>query len=232
MKSKIVNKLNMYHAVSLVCQTHTSAWDTTPAFVQGYDAFVAKVTALEQQAYQHTQSLVGVRENKDVFRETTIEKAEVIANALRSLAAFSGNSMLKSAMRFQHTQLEKSNATRLIQYLDSIIEAAGSHIIELPDYGVSQTKLDELIVLRDQLTHQLSATRNALVVRKSLTTNLEQLAKEIDQLLKNALDKLVLVLKADSPQFFLQYTAARVIVDHRGKTHKPKNPLPPATPRE
>lgn len=222
----------MYHAVSVVCQAHTTVWETTPAFVQVYGVFVSKVTELEQQAYQHTQSLVGVRENKDLHREATIQKAEVIANALRSLAALSDDSVLKATMRFQHTQLEKAGATRLIQYLDSIIEAAGNHITQLPDYGVSQPKLDELIELRDQLVYRLGSTRDALVIRKSLTANLDLLVKEIDGLLKNTIDKLVLVLKADFPQFFLQYTAARVVVDHKGKTNKPKNPLPPAMPRE
>lgn len=232
MKTKIVNKLNMYHAVVAVCEAHTSDWETIPAFGENYGLFVAKVTQLEQQAYQHTQSLVGVRASKDQERETAIKKAEVIANALRSLGTVSGDTKLNAILRFPHTTLMQSNATRLIQYLDSIIEAAGNHASELPAYGVSPEKLEEMIQLRDQLALTLGAPRNAIVVRKTLTNELDQLIRELDGFLKNNLDALVQVLKADYPAFSELYKAARIVVDHKGKSIKPKNPLPPVAPKE
>ena len=227
MRTRIINKLNMYHTVSSVCETHASVWNTIPAFGQNYQLFLAKVAALEQEAYQHTQSLVGVTESKEVERKTAIEKAQIVASALRSLGSVSADTKLMAQLRFPQTRLLQAGATRLIQYLDSIIEAAGNHLTELPDYGISQYKIDELIQVRDQLTVTLGTPRNAIITRKILTDKLDQLTGELDHLLKDTLDELVLVLKPDYPEFANLYKAARVIVDQKGKSNKPKPPLPP-----
>ena len=231
MEMRLVNKLNMYQAVQLVCDEHPDAWNTIPAFGQIYQLFVGKVSTLKQQAYLHTQTITGVREAKDAERAAVVKKAEVVANALRSLGGVLSDTKLRAQLRFSHSKLMQCNAPRLMQYLDSIIEAATAHMAELPDYGVTQAKLDELTLLRYQLEQTLLATRNAIVTRRSLSTELGLLTRELDQLLRINLDPLMLVIESDYPEFFRLYQAARVVVDHRGKSTKPKPPQGP-TPRE
>lgn len=231
MQVKTVNKLNMYQAVQLVCDEHPDAWNTLPAFGQIYQLFASKVSTLKQQAYLHTQTTTGVREAKDAERAAVVKKAEVVANALRSLGGMISDTKLRAQLRFSHSNLMQCNAQRLMQYLDCIIEAATAHMAELPDYGVTQAKLDKLTLLRYQLEQTLLATRNAIVNRKSLSAELGLLTRELDQLLRVNLDPLILVLEPDYPEFFRLYQAARVVVDHKGKSGKPKPPQEP-TPRE
>jgi len=227
MRIKLVNKNNMYQGVEVVCIEHQDVWNGMLAFVQLFQLYVGKISSFKQQAYLHTHAIIGVREVKDEQRTLVIKKAEVIAGALRSLGMLEGDTKLKALLRFSHSQLMKSNATRLQQYLDNIVGLANAHIGELPDYGVTQAKLDELQLLREQLEQTLLTTRNAIVVRRSLTSELEILSHEIDELLKGGLDQLMLGLESDHPEFYRQYKAARDIVDHKGKTNKPKPPLAP-----
>jgi len=217
MKTRLVNKLNMYQAVELVCDAHADTWITISAFVQIYQLFVGKLSTLKQQAYLHTNVTIGVREAKDVERATVVKKAIIIAGALRSLSNVESNAKLSAQLRFSYSKLMQCNAIRLMQYLDTIIEVATIHIAELPDFGIPQAKLDELILLRNQLEQTLLTTRNAIVVRKSLSTELELLSHETNQLLRANLDQLMLVVGNDHPAFYRQYQAARVTVDHRGK---------------
>lgn len=227
MQVKTVNKLNMYQAVQLVCDEHSNAWNTIPAFGQIYQLFVGKLSSLKQQSYQHTQTTIGVREAKDVERALVVKKALLIAGALRSLGGLISDTKLSAQLRFSQSKLMQCNAPRLLQYLDSIIEAAGEHVMELPDYGITQAKLDELLQLRNQLEQTLLATRNAIVVKRSLSTELELLTREIDRLLRVSLDQLMLVIGDDQPEFYRQYQAARVVIDHKGKSNKPKPPQAP-----
>jgi len=220
----------MFDTVETSCDAHESDWETVSAFGEIYGLYKSKVAEARLLAYQHTQSLIGVRAYKDEERERAIEKVEVIANALRSLGAVSGEVKLNEHLRFSHTALIQSNATRLIQYVDSILEEAAAHTSELPAYGVSQEKLDEMMEIRDQLVVTLGTPRNAIVLRKTLTEAMDELVHEIDELLKNNLDPLVEVMKADFPKFSKLYKAARVVVDHKGKSNKPKKPLPPTAP--
>jgi len=219
----------MYQGVELVCIEHQDAWNGILAFVQTFQLFVGKLSVFKQKAYLHTNATIGVREVKDVERANVVKKAQVIASALRSLSSLQSDVKLNAQLRFSYTRLMQCNATRLQQYLDTIMDVATAHIEDLPDYGITQAKLDELQLLRNQLEQTLLTTRNAIVVRKSLTAELELLSREIDQLLKVNLDQLMLVIGADDPEFYRQYQAARLIVDHKGKTSKPKPPLSPNT---
>jgi len=227
MQVKLVNKLNMYQAVQLVCDEHPDAWETIPAFGQIYQLFVEKLSFLKQQSYLHTHTTIGVREAKDIERTLVVKKALVIASALRSLGSLVSDTKLNAQLRFSHSKLMQCNATRLLQYLDSITNAATEHIAELPDYGITESKLEELLLLRNQLEQTLLTTRNAIVVRRSLSTELEILTHDIDRLLKVSLDQLMQVIGSDHAEFLRQYQAARLVVDHKGKSGKPKPPLSP-----
>jgi len=229
MRVQLVNKLNMYQAVELVCDEHQDAWNMIPAFVQTVQLLTEKLDTFKHQAYLHTHATIGVRETKDEERMLVIKKAEIIAGALRSLSTLEGDTKLSTLLRFSHSHLVQSNATRLQQYLDNITDIATAHITELSDYGVSQAKLEELQLLCNQLEQTLLKTRNAIVVRRSLSTEMELLAHDIDKLLKLSLDQLMLGVESDHPEFYRQYKAAREIVDYKGKSNKPK---PPHTPKQ
>lgn len=64
----------------------------------------------------------------------------------------------------------------------------------------------------------MNAPRNAIIDRKGQTIGIKTLITEIDGIIKLQLDKLLFILKEDHPQFFIDYTNARMIVDH-GSRH-------------
>ncbi|MDE3066763.1 MAG: hypothetical protein KGJ60_04340 [Verrucomicrobiota bacterium] len=53
--------------------------------------------------------------------------------------------------------------------------------------------------------------------------------KTVTSLLRNNLDKEMLMFKKSSPDYYAGYLAARVIVDHGGRTATPQ-PTPPPPP--
>jgi len=222
MENRIVNKLNMYKAEIAVCTKHQSAWSAMFAFQEGFDELKDLTELLEQLSFEHAQGIVGVTAVKNEERLATAEKAGLLANSLRALATKTKNTALAEQMHFRQATLESGKATRAIQLITQVVNSAGIYAAELLTYyDVGQQQIDELAQLRDHLALSLGNTRNAIIERKALTAKIKSLVKEIDDLLKNNLDKQVKILKQSQPAFFAHYMAGRNVVDLKGKSNKP-----------
>ena len=229
MDNRISNKLNMYRAEIAVCTENQAAWGGMDIFSQHFSELSSKVTLLEQLSYQQAQVMVGVTAAKNKEREKTAEKFEAIANVLRVHAASTGNVSLQKQMAFSHAELVNGKSERSIQLMGQVIESAALNASAFAAYNINAQQVAELTTLRDHLGDSMEATRNTIIARKLLTVQIRTLVKETDALLKN-LDKLVKVLKAAHPEFYLHYRAARTVVDQKGKSNKPKAPAVPPNP--
>lgn len=59
--------------------------------------------------------------------------------------------------------------------------------------------------------------RVSQVNKKGITTNLKALFAEADELLKDKLDSLLLILRKDEPELYTGYSKARIIIDLKGR---------------
>ena len=205
----------MYKSVKTIVSGNNVSWEGLPAFVSAFASFSEKLGLLEQHAYNQNLALVGVSAVKDAKREVVADKGYAMASSIAAYAVISNEVSLINQMKISHWDLKASSRSRVLQHLDLILTSATEHVNDLGDFGVDQSTIDELQGLRDELDVLLSAPRNAIVERKVLTQQIKLLSKDIDALLKLQLDKLMVVLKADFPQFYAQYKSARIIIDHK-----------------
>ena len=76
-----------------------------------------------------------------------------------------------------------------------------------------------------------TAPRTAVAGRAGQTRTMPPAVKTVTSLLRNRLDKQMLMFKRSNPEFFAGYLSARVIVDrHGGGGATPTPPTPPAPP--
>lgn len=213
MRKKTKNRLAMYKAVKTVIAENNAAWTGLQAFADAFGTFSEKVELLEQHSYNQSLALVGVSAVKDVKKEMAADRAHAISSSLGAYAVLNSDVELINQMKISHYDLRNAPRSRVIQLLDLIIVKATEHVNDLGAFGVDQAGIDELQLLRDELDALLSAPRNAIISRKVLTQQIRLLERDIDALLKLQMDKLMVVLKQEHPDFFAAYRNARIIID-------------------
>lgn len=212
------NKIAMYKAVRTIIETNQANWSELPAFASAVQTFDQRLDALEQAAYHQNLALVGVSAVKNAKRSIVAEKAYAMSSSMVAFAVVTDNVELVNHMKIAKHELDNCSKDKMLILVDRIITRASELVNLLVDYGIDQASIDELQLLRDELDAQMNAPRNAIIDRKGQTARIKSLVRELDAILKFQLDKLLFILKEDHPQFFIAYSNARLIVDHKNRT--------------
>lgn len=207
----------MYKSLKTVLTSHQANWSALPAFASAVQTFEARLAALEESTYHQNLALVGVSAVKDAKKAIVADKAYAISSAMVAYAVVNNDVELLNHMKISRHQIVYASRDLILVLLDRIITRASGRVNELDPYGVDQASIDELQTLRDELDEQMGAPRTAIIDRKGQTSRIKSLVKELDVIIKFQLDKLMQILRDDHPDFFLAYTHARVIVDHRSR---------------
>ena len=212
------NKVAMYKSLKTIIAQNEASWTSLPAFANAYQTFVERLSALEQRGYQQNLALVGVSAVKDAKKAIVIDKTFAMGSAITAYAVLNKDVELINHMKISKHMLNSAGKELLLVLVDRVIKRATSLAGQLDDFGVDAASVEELSTLRDELDAQMNAPRNAIIDRKGQTIGIKTLITEIDGIIKLQLDKLLFILKEDHPQFFIDYTNARMIVDH-GSRH-------------
>lgn len=204
----------MYQTVQQSVEASTS-WNGLTAFESAYTAFSAKMLLLEELAQQQVLALKGVKPVKTAKREKLAKKAAEVVAALKAFASATDNPGLIGMLNFRISKFQHGAAQLSLQLIGMVIEQATIHLNDLGAFGVDQAKINEVITLRDEFVAVLNSPRTAIVDRKVITLKIDELVNEIDAILKDQMDNLVVLLDQTDHAFFLNYNAARVIVDHK-----------------
>lgn len=204
----------MYKSLKTVLTSHQANWSTLPAFASAVQTFEARLTALEEATYHQNLALVGVSAVKDAI---VSDKAYAMSSAMVAYAIVNNDVELLNHMKISKHQIAQASRDLILVLLDRIISRATGLVNDLEAYGVDQASIDELQTLRNELDQQMGAPRTAIIDRKGQTSRIKSLVKELDVIIKFQLDKLMQILKEDHPAFFVAYSNARMIIDHRNR---------------
>lgn len=227
MKKRVHEKLAMYKTVQQVLSANAPAWEGIPAMVGTVQEFNTKVEKLDELGYIHGMATAGTRSTKDLYKSETIDLAERIAGALKSLAGVTGNLELKEALNFSRSKLRFSSNAKTIILIDTIIIKGMAYSTELEAYGISSSDLQELQDRRVTLNGLLPSTRTSIINRMEFTARIDLMVKELDNILKDMIDPQMLVLKKDHPEFFRKYTFSRNIIESASRSTGSEAPSEP-----
>jgi hypothetical protein len=90
---------------------------------------------------------------------------------------------------------------------------ADTHIANLADYGITPASLTDFQNLITAYTTTSQTPRTAISTRKTAIANLKQQFTDTNNWVKRVLDKLIISLKPDYPDFVAQYFNDRIIID-------------------
>lgn len=208
----------MYRTVESTVDAYSGSWSGLPAFANPYNVFKEKLIQLQNYGKEQSSALIGVSVAKEAQRVKTADKTVKLASALSAYAASIDNEILREQVNVSSTEVLHASRASALQVVERILELATTHLANLGDFGISQSDVEDLEAAHDELNLLFYAPRKAIVDRKYLTDAMDELVNDLDDLLKNTIDKLMVVIKDSDEVFYHKYISARTIV-HFGTGH-------------
>lgn len=206
-------KLSMYRAVSQHCSLNAAIVNTNLAFKSSNTTLDAKIATLLTSETSVQKQTKGVAQDKGTLRATLVLTAFETAAQVSAFATKTKNDTLKQIVNFSMTDLERIKDDLLIPTCNNIKKAANDNLANLADYGVTVASLTAFQTDMDNYSASVAKPRLAKTQKTTDGKNVKAIMKEIDNILKEEMDKTVVNFRKTYPDFVTKYKEVRKIVD-------------------
>ena len=215
--------------VAAYMNKNQTIWTGNKAVTDTMTALNTALGTVGTKAQQQETPIVGEEEQKVLIRHDYEDEIMRIAGQLCSLASKNNDMNLAAQTELTLPQLDKLSVDVLEATGNRISGLATTNLTGLADYGITQTDVTGLDAMTTQFHGAKTAPRKAIATRAGQTKTLTPAVKTVTSLLRNRLDKEMLLFKKSNPEFYAGYASARVILD-RGARKNGSQPAPaPAT---
>lgn len=209
----------MYETVQSVILKHQATWNNTPAFVEAYDAFAAKLDGLITLTGEHRNSTKGTTTLKREVLEKTVAQALTLGNVLGALALKIGDTQLLMSNVYTQSEWMKGGTLLKMNRFKQLLADVQEQEQAILEYGIDAAFIQSFDANIHQYEELSKQTRTSIVSRKNTTQVLAQFFSEIDELLNGYIGRIILVFSQSDPQFVSTFKNARFIVDQKGRSN-------------
>lgn len=205
-------------------------WAGNKAVTNTMSLLNGALTGVSQKAQEQQTPIFGEEELKVTVRHDYEEEIMRLSGQLNSMASKNGDPNLAAETELTLSQLDKMDVDTLEETGARISGLLTANLAGLADFNVTQADVKGLDDMTTQFHGVKTAPRTAIAKRASKTKTLPPAVKTVTSLLRNNLDKEMLMFKKSNPDFYAGYVSARVIVDRGGRTVTPQ-PAPTPAPQ-
>lgn len=206
-------KLNMYVRVLEACQQYLSLFSHIPAMVEvvkQLETLIAEIRKMaENQAKKTTHPIT---EEKSIALDLLVEQAIKIAKVVYIFAFMNKDRILAARVNVNKSMFYNAHNNDVVTLANIIATEAETYAEDIKAYGIDPIEIDNLKNLISQFTALMQKPKVTAEERKVVTTNLKALYAATDSLLYDLLDSYILLFKSSTPDFYLQYKAARNLI--------------------
>lgn len=216
------NKLTMYEAVDSVMDKNSAIWTPVTSVSDISTKVKSIITDIQNLRQIQELNTKGITVNKATIREQLTEATLKLSRAMAAFASLNNNYQLLSEVNYTLSALNKSRDNIFYDIAVLIQNKAKQYETELAEFLIKPEDITGQQTLIDQFIEAVPEKRVAVTASKTSTTDLKLKFKEMDVLLKEKLDRLILLFKSENPDFVQQYFNARIIIDlgHRSTNNK------------
>lgn len=207
------NHKSMFNAVSDSFKKYGDVLNTNPAIASNLVVFDQRMNQLENLIMLQAGHAVGRSELKQKEEAEMIQETIQIAAILYVYAIDNNLPELQAKVSISPSMLQNMSAEQLKATCLNIHALAEEHVDVFENYGSTPEKVDDLKKEIDDFVEVISAPRSAIVTRSQATYQMKVVFAEINELLKNKIDKLMLLFEQSHPEVYRNYKSARIIVD-------------------
>src|ERR1035437_4853259 len=226
MKRNLLNRTGMGATVAAYMNKNQTIWTGNKAVTDTVASLNTALGTVDSKAQQQEAPIVGEEEKKVLVRHDYEDEIMRIAGQLCSLADKTGDTNLAAQTELTLAQLDKLSVDVLEATGSRVSGLATANLAALADYGITQTDVTALDSLTTQFHGLKTAPRRPIPTRAGQTKPLPPAVKTVTSLLRNHLDKQMLMFKKSSPEFYADYARARVIMDQGSRKGSSPAPAP------
>jgi len=213
MNKSLLIRTGMGATVAAYMNKNNTIWAGNKAVADTMTAVNAALGTVGDKAQIQETPIVGEEMQKVLVRHDYEDEIMRIAGQLCSLASKNNDSSLAAQTELTLAQLDKMSADVLEATGSRISALATANLPALADYGITAADVTALDALTTQFHAAKTAPRKAIATRAGQTKTLPPAVKTVVSLLRNHLDKQMLMFKKSNPEFYAGYQSARVIVN-------------------
>jgi len=220
MNSRQEAKLSMYRAVQLHCNSNLAIINTNEAFTAAFAVFISKITLLLGSESVVSKQTKGEAKDKGSLKTILCQTATDLAALVFAYGNKTKNETLKQQVNYSFTDLDRIADDLIVPACTNIYNAANTNLAALATYGVTAPMLAAIQTSMTNYSDSVPKPQNTKATKKTENTNIKETIKEVDNVLKNEMDKLVVSYKTANPNFVETYFNVRVIIDPKSITKK------------
>lgn len=214
-------KLNMAQRVSETLKRYETEYSNIAPMV----AVVAELNEGIKNIRDTQKEHVAVNVSASTLEKRTAETQMIlpsvrIANALYVIGFNSDNKDLITLHGFSENSFYRLSGNASLALARQMLDLANNYANELKNYGITETEIKTLEKAIETFNTTLGKPMDTIGERKQRTTNLMQLFAGLDSIFYDKLDKLMILFKQSSHDFYDEYRTARNIIfniEHRKK---------------
>lgn len=207
------NQFRMCLNTQETLDVNTVLWSGIPIVVtvkNQYDELLQRIMAVNEKTNPNSKA---VTENKEKTLGILTEKVMILSGTLQAFASFNNNTVLLGKVKITKTEIKNARETEVDKLIRPIISEARKFLSELVDFMLTEEMIIETETTLDDFKVMIGQPRTIRNQAYAAMTLLEELFDELNDLLKNKMDKLMIRFEVSNTEFFSEYKRARTIVD-------------------
>lgn len=213
MQAREESKVNMSRAVEKLMDDNKAIVETVPALNNSVKALRSKISEILITAQQEDLVTKGITKDKSELKKNLSAIGTDIAAPIFAYASVAQNNTLKESVNFSFSTLLATKDDQLAPRLQNIHDAGVNNLAELAPYGITKPLLQTFQLQINEYQQIVPNPKNASAIKKTVRQNIKRLLKEADTILKEQIDKTIVILKPKYPDFVETYKNNRVIID-------------------
>ena len=207
------NKLSMGLVVQNVVNSNNPIWSGLPAFVSAFNDFEGIIVEILSNRVVQEADTKGVTLDKQQAEDILIAKTLTVSAGTYAYAVDNSNETLREKINYSPSNLRQARDTILRDMCQLIHNEVNAVIGDLADYGILPADLTDLQNKINLYYIAISEPREAITDRKTAKQELVILLGRFDDVLKERMDKLMIMFRDCNRLFYRQYLNARIIID-------------------
>lgn len=207
------NQLRMHKNTQETLDLNSTLWNGIPIFVttkNEHDELIQRIMHVNEKTNSNSKA---VTEDKKKKLEALIEKVMVLAGTLYAFASYNNKARLMGKVNITKSDLINARETDVEKLVRPIISEARKYLPDLVDFMLTEEMVVETETTLDDFMVMIGQPRTIRNQAFAAMTLLDELFDEINDLVKNKLDKLMIRFEATNTEFYSEYKRARTIVD-------------------
>ncbi|MDR0604287.1 MAG: hypothetical protein LBG80_08315 [Bacteroidales bacterium] len=215
------SKLDMLQRVLEILSNNLKIYAHVKRMVDLVETLNRVLTSIRETAQQQAKvSIGGYSAEKQKTLEEVIAGSVKIANAMYVIAFDKNDKVLLSSMSINKSMFYHGHANDALTLATNIITEAKKYTSELREYGIEDNDFIQLDEAISNYKNFINRPQIAKEERALHTKNLKELFSEADSILYDQLDKLIVLFKTTSPDFYFSYKTARNIINYAKRNRK------------